>query len=187
MMTRILPFAALVLAAALIFGYIVPTYKNSIVATQAQIKSYENALAAAKGFAAKEADLEKQRASISPENLARLASFLPDGVNNVQLILDIDGLAARSGMTLSNFDIDTKSVSNGTAGSDPTAIALQSNNPVDSVNLTLETTGTYTEFRTFLTGIQQSLRPLDITSITVAPGDKGIYKYSLTVRIYWLH
>jgi hypothetical protein len=108
-------------------------------------------------------------------------------VNNVQLILDIDGLAARSGMTLSNFDIDTKSVSNGTAGSDPTAIALQSNNPVDSVNLTLETTGTYTEFRTFLTGIQQSLRPLDITSITVAPGDKGIYKYSLTVRIYWLH
>jgi hypothetical protein len=71
MMTRILPFAALVLAAALIFGYIVPTYKNSIVATQAQIKSYENALAAAKGFAAKEADLEKQRASISPENLAR--------------------------------------------------------------------------------------------------------------------
>jgi Tfp pilus assembly protein PilO len=187
MMTRLMPFAALVLAVALIFGYIVPTYKNSIVAAQTRIKSYENALTAAKGFTEKEADLAKQRASISPTDLARLESFLPDGVNNVQLILDLDGLAARSGMALSNFDIDTNSVSNGSASNDPTALALESNNPVNSVNLSLETTGTYTQFRSFLTGIEQSLRPLDITDIKVSPADNGIYKYNLTVRIYWLH
>jgi Tfp pilus assembly protein PilO len=187
MMTRILPFAALVLAAAIILGYIVPTYKNSIVGAQAQIQSYQNALTAAQSFSAKEADLEQQRAGISADNLARLTSFLPDGVNNVQLILDLDGLAARSGMVLSNFDIDVNSVSNGTDSSDPTALALQSSSPIDSVQLTVETTGSYAQFRTFLSGLEQSLRPLDVTDLTVTPSDTGNYKYDLTIRIYWLH
>ncbi|MDB5265549.1 MAG: putative pilO [Parcubacteria group bacterium] len=188
MITRILPFAALALAAALIFGYIVPAYKNSIVGAQASIKSYENALTAAKGFNQKETDLAQQRAAISSDNLARLASFLPDGVNNVQLILDLDGLAARSGMVLSNFNIDTSTVTNGSGSGDPTAIALESSNPVDSVQLTVETNGTYAQFRSFLAGIEQSLRPLDVVNLTVAAGSSSTtYKYDLTIRIYWLH
>ncbi|HEV7121246.1 MAG TPA: hypothetical protein VGN56_00305, partial [Candidatus Paceibacterota bacterium] len=108
-MSRILPLAALIVAAGLIFAYIVPTYQKSIVPAQAQISSYENALAAAKGFTQKEADLAQQRAALPADGLARLNEFLPDGVNNVQLILDLDGLAARSGMVLSNFDIDVNS------------------------------------------------------------------------------
>lgn len=186
MITRLMPFAALALAAAVIFGYIVPTYKNSIVSSQAQIQSYTNALAAAKNFSTKEADLEKQRAAIAPDDLTRLNAFLPDGVNNVQLILDLDGLAARSGMALSNFDIDVNSVSNSTNPSDPTALTLESASPVDSVQLTVETTGTYAQFRTFLAGLEESLRPLDIVDLKVAPGNGGAYKYDLTIRIYWL-
>lgn len=185
MMTKLFPFVALILAAALMFGYVMPTYKQSIVPAQAQIASLESALAAAKGFTLKEADLEKQRTSISPQNLARLESFLPDGVNNVQLILDLDGLAARSGMALSNFNIDTNSIS---SGSSANSLALASSNPVDSVQLTLETNGTYAQFHSFLAGIEQSLRPLDVVNITVGPGvGTGSYKYTITVRIYWLH
>jgi len=190
MITRLMPFVSLVLAAALIFGYIVPTYKNSIVTSQAHIKSYEGALAAAKRFTQKEAELAQQRAAIDPQNLARLEEFLPDGVNNVQLILDLDGLAARSGMTLSNFNIDTSSVTNGVNSSDPTALALQSGNPVDSLQLSVEATGTYSEFRTFLAGIEQSLRPLDVVNVVVSSNSQGpsnVYKYTLTMRIYWLH
>ncbi len=186
MITRITPFAALILALALIFGYIVPTYKNSIVTAQAHIKSYENALAAARDFTQKEAQLTQARAALPPDSLARLTAFLPDGVNNVQLILDLDGLAARSGMVLSNFDIDVNSVSN-TSSAGPTALALQSSNPVDSVQLTVETTGTYAQFRSFLAGIEQSLRPLDIVNLTVMSAAGGTYKYDLTIRIYWLH
>lgn len=186
-MNRILPLAALIVAAGLIFAYIVPTYQKSITASQAQIKSYENALAAAKGFTQKEADLAQQRAALPADSLARLNQFLPDGVNNVQLILDLDGLAARSGMVLSNFDIDVNSVSNGSSN-DPSALSLQSSNPVDSVQLTVETTGTYQQFRSFLAGIEQSLRPLDVVNLTVAAGQtNGSYKYDLTIRIYWLH
>ncbi|KND49157.1 MAG: putative pilO [Parcubacteria bacterium C7867-008] len=187
MITRLLPFVALLVAGALIFGYIVPTYKGTITATQGRIQSYENALAAAKRFSQKEADLAQQRAAIDPQQLARLENFLPDGVNNVQLILDMDGLAARSGMTLSNFNIDTSSVTNGSAPLNPNALVLESGDPVDSIELSVEATGTYSEFRTFLDGIERSLRPLDIVNIEVSSGANGVYRYVLTMRIYWLH
>ncbi|KND50354.1 MAG: putative pilO [Parcubacteria bacterium C7867-007] len=186
-MTRLLPFAALVLAGALVFGYIVPTYKNTISTTQSRIDSYESALAAAKRFSAKEADLAQQRAAIDPASIARLEAFLPDGVNNVQLILDLDGLAARSGMTLSNFNIDVSSVTNGVSATDPTALVLETGDPVDSIELSVEATGTYSEFRTFIDGIERSLRPLDIVNIEVSNGANGIYRYTMTMRIYWLH
>jgi hypothetical protein len=56
------------------------------------------------------------------------------------------------------------------------------------VELTVETTGTYAQFRTFLAGVEQSLRPLDIVNLTVTPNTTGgAYKYDLTIRIYWLH
>lgn len=184
MITRILPFAAIAIAAGIFFGYVMPTYNKSVVSTQAQIDSYESALGAAKSFTQKEAELEQQRNALSPQNISRLEAFLPDGVNNVQLILDLDGLAARSGMALSNFNIDTTSIS---SGASPNSLALESSNPVDSIQLTLETTGTYAQFRSFLAGIEQSLRPLDVVNVTVAAGQTGSYKYTLTVRIYWLH
>lgn len=187
MMTRLLPVAALIVAAGLLFGYIMPTYQHSIMSEQAQIQSYDNALTAANDFKKKESDLAQQRAALPADSLARLAEFLPDGVNNVQLILDLDGLAARSGMTLSNFDINVNSVSNGSASGDPSALNLQSNNPVDSVQLTVQTTGTYAQFRSFLAGIEQSLRPLDVINLTVSSGTGGQYTYDLTIRIYWLH
>lgn len=185
MITRLMPFLALALAGAVIFGYIVPTYQNSIVATQKHIKSYEDALSAAKGFTQKEADLAQQRNSISQDNLARLESFLPDGVNNIQIIIDLSNLAAKSGMVLSNPNFDLSSVSSGS--SDPNTLALQSSNPVDSLQGSFELTGTYAQFRAFMAGLEQSLRPLDVVTLGVTSGDGANYKYNVTVRLYWLH
>jgi hypothetical protein len=64
---------------------------------------------------------------------------------------------------------------------------LGSNPIVDSLTITVNTTGTYDTFRTFLAGLEQSLRPLDVTSITVNDSDTGVYSYGMTLRFYWLH
>lgn len=188
-MNRLLPFIALIFAGALMLGYIMPTYKGSIAESNTRIKSYESALAAAKKFGEKEGQLEQQRAAISPADLARLEAFLPDGVDNVQLILDLDALAARSNMTLSSFDIDASKVANGNGSTDASALALSSGSPIDSLELTVTASGTYAQFRSFLAGIEQSLRPMDVVSIAVADGGttNGSHKYTMTIRIYWLH
>lgn len=192
-MSRILPLLALVFAIALFFLYVRPTFSGPIAATRTQIASYNDALAAADRFQQKEAQLTQQRAQIPADSLARLTEFLPDGVDNVQLILDLDALAARSGITLSNFD--TKGNDSGTVVGGATTPAstiptlgqqVLTGSPTDSLNLTFKATGTYPAFRSFLAGIENSLRPLDVTDLQVTKSDTGVYTYAVTVRIYWL-
>jgi hypothetical protein len=195
MMTRLVPAGALILAIALFLLYVKPTYSGHIQETQTKIQSYTAALAAADKFSQKEAELTQARANISADSLARLNAFLPDGVNNVQLILDLDALAARSGVTLSNFYIKNQDGSAAAGSATPSTPSvpgqlgpsLVTNTPVDSLDLTLSASGTYPAFRSFLAGIEQSLRPLDVVNLTVTESATGVYKYDMTIRIYWLH
>ena len=184
-MSRIFPILALLLAIGIFFGYVNPTYKGSIATQKQEIKNYDSALAAADRFKKKEAQLATERAQIPADQLTRLESFLPDGVDNVQLILDLDALAARSGMRLANFDTSTPSAAAGSSSA-PGTVLLESENPVDSIDLTMTGTGTYTSFRTFLAGIEGSLRPLDLVALDVRSTETGVYTYGLTIRLYWL-
>jgi hypothetical protein len=186
-MSRILPIVALLIAIGLFFGYINPTRTGSIAATKAQIDSYESALDAAEHFKDREGELVVAQANIPSDGLARLAAFLPDGVDNVQIILDLNTLAARSGMTLSDFDtanVSQQAQQGGTPG-DP-ASSLQSDGPIDSLEITVSATGTYASFRNFVDGIESSLRMLDIVSVSVNDSATGVYTYDMTIRLYWL-
>lgn len=195
-MSRFLPFIAIIFAVLLFFLYVKPTYSGPIHDTKQAIKGYDDALAAADRFQQKEAQLTQARAQIPPESLARLSEFLPDGVDNVQLILDMDALAARSGVTLSDFNIQgapgssdagsTSDTTQSTGGLQPISGGLTSSSPIDSLNLTFKATGTYTAFRTFLAGMENSLRPIDVVNLNVSESQTGVYDYDVTVRIYWL-
>jgi len=187
MMSRLMPILLVAFAIAVVLMYVRPTFTGPIADTKTKIDSYVSALEAADRFQAKEAELTQAKAQIAPESLERLAAFLPDNVDNVQLILDLDALAARSGVTLSDFNINddaSGSASNNSNGSGQ--LALTGSGPVESIDLTMTASGSYASFRSFLSGIEQSLRPLDVTNLTVTDSASGIYAYTMTVRIYWL-
>lgn len=172
------------MAVGLFFTYISPTYHNKIIPLKQEIKQSDAALAAAADFKEKEAQLATQRAAIPAEGIARLISYLPDGVDNVQLVLDLTALAGRSGIALSNFNIkENREVS----ASSQEDILANSGKTTESLDLSVTATGTYAAFRTFLFGIEHSLRPLDITEINVTDSKTGVYSYDITFRIYWLH
>jgi len=188
MMSRLLPIGCLLFAIGIFFGYIRPTWNGSIETSKAGIVSYTSALAKAKEYKEKEAELLTARNSIPPESLARLNAFLPDNIDNVQIILDLDALAARSGVKLSDFDLKNSTVA--VAGEeetiDPGTGGLASPKPIDSADITLKVTGTYQSFRIFLTQIEQSLRMLDVVSVEIKDSKTGVYTYDLTIRIYSL-
>lgn len=181
MISRLLPFVLILIAIGLFFGYVDPTYTGAVASLKTEIASYDAALAAAQNFSDKEAQLAQQRANINPADEARVETFLPDGVDNVQLILDLNSLASRSGLTLSNFD--TQDVS---GQSNSNQLPLASENPVESLNLSVSGVGNYKAFKTFLTGAELSLRPMDLTNLTVEVTPSGVYNYGMTFRIYWL-
>lgn len=181
MTSRLLPALALLVAVGLFFGYINPERTGPIATTRAQIESYESALAAADRFKEREGQLIVARANVPSDGLARLAAFLPDGVDNVQIILDLNTLAARSGVTLSDFDTAMPASETEMSGD----LAWE-NGSVDSLDITLSATGTYAAFRNFLDGIESSLRLLDVVSVSVADSATGVYTYDMTIRLYWL-
>jgi hypothetical protein len=189
-MSRILPFIIVILAIGLFFGYVKPTWDGEITTARSEIDSYNSALAASDRFSAKEAALEQERDSLPADGLARLNTFLPDSVDNIQLILDLNALAQRSGMTLSNFTTSAApnlpDATTATSSANTGAIGANAS-PVDYLTLSVNATGTYASFRKFLSGVEQSLRPLDVTTLTVNDSDTGVYTYQMTLKFYWLH
>ena len=180
-----MPIVLLLLALAIFVGYVNPTYTKHILVLQSQIKQYNSTLAAAGDFNRKESELATARTAIPADAIARLQAFLPDGVDNVQLILDLNSLAAKTGIQLSNFDIQS-SVS---ASADQSSGALPletSARATDSIDVTVSATGTYSSFRAFLDGVERSLRPLDLVQMTLTDSATGVYTYNLTFRIYWM-
>lgn len=182
MMQKLFPVVLILIAVGLFFVYTSPTYSGPVAEAQTRIRSYNSALEAADAFKERESELAIQRDAIAPEALARLEAFLPDSVNNIQLILDLDALAARSGVRLSNFAVDEASSPSGGEGE----LALESSNPVGSLEVTVTAAGTYAAFVNFLEAAEKSLRMLDVVALSVTSTDNGIYTYDVTFRIYWL-
>ena len=190
MNSRILPSLALMLAVGIFFGYIKPAWSGPIAETKAAIKTNEQALAAADEYKAKQNTLASARNAIDPENLARISTFLPDSVDNVGLILDINALAARSGLSLSNIDVVANDASgakiNTKAPASAGALPVARTNLIGSVDLSLSAIGSYTALQSFLMGVERSARLLDVRDIVVKGSDTGVYNYQMTLRLYWL-
>ena len=180
-MSRILPVILVFIAIGLFFGYINPTYTGRVAQLRAEVQSYDAALSAAEAFSLKENELLAERGSIPAEGLSRVEAFLPDSVDNVQLIVDLNSLASRSGLSLSNFD--TNVTSNQNKGD---ALSLASQSPIESLDLSVSAIGSYTAFKSFLSGAERSLRPLDLVDLTIDDSKTGVYAYTMTFRIYWL-
>lgn len=191
MNSRIFPVLALMASVGIFFVYVSPTWSNSIASLKNSIAFDDQALAAAEQYTEQQNTLASARNAINPSDLSRVAVFLPDSVDNVGLILDMNALAARSGLALANIDV-VSGVSNGSsAASGANTVVSQGlpaagANPVGSVDLSLSAIGTYSALKSFLIGVERSARLLDVREISIKGSETGVYNYQMTLRLYWL-
>ncbi len=185
MNNRILPTLALVVAVGIFFAYVNPTWSGSIAAAKVQIDDDNKALEAARDYEKRQHELASARNAIDPADLTRLVVFLPDSVDNVGLILDLNALTARSGLSLASIDVSADTVSGAGA---PASEGLPSSEMdlAGSIDLSLSAIGTYAALQTFLAGVERSARLLDVREIVVNGSDTGVYTYQMTLRLYWL-
>ncbi len=185
MTNRVFPIFAFLVALIIFFGYTNPAWTGSVAATQAKIATDAQALSAAANYTARENQLASEKNAMDSASLARLSMLLPDSVDNVGLILDLNALAARAGLSLTSADVSAPSSSNAAAGSSA-AVPTTDTSPVGSVDLVLSAIGTYDSLKQFLAGVESSLRLLDVESLTVKGSTTGVYTYQITLRLYWL-
>jgi Tfp pilus assembly protein PilO len=203
-----MPIILIGISIALFFTITNPLYygDQGITALNAQIASYNQALDTSKELQNEKDQLTNTYNKINPDDLAKLQKLLPDNVNNIRLILEIEQIAAPYGMILSDVKYDTTSNTTTTATNTTTATVVVGGNTTTSpesqdygtFNLEFSVSGSYDNFMNFTKDLQNNLRIVDISSISFS-SDTGTsttggtktnaqntYKYDFKIKTYWL-
>jgi hypothetical protein len=172
----------LLASVGIFFGYIRPAWLGTIQTAQAEINAFDEAITAGKGFVDRQNKLLAERNAIREEDLARLQEFLPDNVDNVKLILEIDRIATRNGIQIRNIAISEEAPVAENAGT----LNTVDTRPYGTLLLSFTAVASYPGFLQFLTELEQSLRLIDIVDISFPSSQTGVYNYNLSLRMYWL-
>ena len=170
--------------------YVSPTY-DDVQNNRAAVERFDEALAKTREIQQLKNDLLSRYNLFAGSNLDRLQKMLPDHVDNVRLVLDMDSIASQYGIRIQNVSVqqqlDARAGSSGTVlnGGDT------QNRPYQSLILQFEVVATYDEFVLLLRDLESSLRIVDLVSLSVRPRASTtttdpIYTFGVSLRTYWL-
>jgi len=214
MMRFIMPVILLGVAIALFFMVTNPIY-DDIRKLRAQVASYDEALSYSKALESERDKLTAKYNSINRDDLAKLQKLLPENIDNIRLILEIEQIALPYAMALKDVkynatnDTAKSAGATGTAGA-PAVVqggraAQAGGKDYGAWDLSFSTTGTYDNFLRFTRDLESNLRIVDISSIQFSSGGSAgsaggggpsagsssssspeTYKYDFKIKTYWL-
>ena len=195
MLRFILPIILIAVAITGFFAFTNPLYQDISLARE-KIASYDEALNNSKALEAERDKLTQKYNSFDPENLSKLQKLLPDNVDNIRLILEIEKIALPYGMALKDVKYDTANENpavsqTGVVKGGKTAGTLKD---YGVWNLEFSTQGTYNNFINFIKDLESNLRIVDVSSIQFSssatlgfnPSLQEAYKYNFKIKTYWL-
>ncbi len=179
--------------------YIRPTYDHA-QEVKVKVARLDEALSKTRNIRRVRESLSSRFAEFPESKIERLQKMLPDHVDNVRLVLDMDGIASQYGMRLQNVSVQNSKKSNstrseGAAGAESASglvIGGNSDESFQSLVLQFEIEATYEEFLLFMGDLESSLRIVDVEKLAMSPagndtsGGEPKYKYNLSLRTYWL-
>ncbi|MEI7810057.1 MAG: hypothetical protein WCI41_00670 [bacterium] len=191
MKNNIIPVILIGIVITGFFAFIKPTYDQTTV-INTRLASYDEALSNAKNLKNERDKLTKIYNSIDPKDLEKLRVLLPDNVDNIRLILEIEGIAKPYGMTLKDVKYDAAPDTKGATANGAQAVKQSG---YGTWNLAFSTEASYTNFVSFLKDLESNLRIIDIESIDFSPSavtaganqtPSNNYKYNIKFKTYWL-
>ncbi len=168
----------LALSGGSFFLYTNPHYKT-IESLKKEAAAYNVALESAKQAEAKKAQLQEKYNMFTAEDFSQLQKMIPDTVDNIRLLLDINQVASNYGTSISAIKVDTEQANPNT----PQSGEAKS---YGGITLHFKVSMTYDNFQKFLKDIEHNLRITDVSAITFASAQNGLYGYDVTLRTYWL-
>jgi|SRR3989344_6025074 len=196
MFRYILPIILIGVAIAGFFTFTNPFYENVLIERE-QVASYNEALDNSKALEAERDKLTQKYNSFDPENLSKLQKLLPDNVDNIRLILEIEKIASPYGMVLKDVKYNATSKDtpiSQTAAGTTQAVKNSAGKDYSVWNLEFSIQGTYNNFTNFVKDLENNLRIVDISSIQfssnagagISPSLSESYKYNFKIKTYWL-
>ncbi len=178
-----LPIILVGSAIALFVVYTNPTYQKSktLAVTNA---SYDDALNKSNQLRKLRDDLLSKRNAFNNDDVTKLAHVLPDNVDNIRLIIDINNIASKNNLALTSVQIGD--LSDSRKARDPVAVG-SSGDSLGSVTVGFSVVASYDAFIAFTQDLERSLRIVDIQKITFTAGQNDLNTYAFSIRTYWLH
>lgn len=176
------------------FIFIKPSYEEMQILKQ-KAASYNSALDNAKALENERDKLTARYNAIDPENIKKLEKFLPDNVDNIRLILELEKVALPYGMTIRNIQYEVEDASQKSKTTVPGGTEGDSQRKEYGIwNFRFSTQGGYNNFLSFVKDLENNLRIVDISSIKFSsnegiganPGSTESYKYDFSIKTYWL-
>lgn len=180
----LLPLVLISTAAGLFIVYTNPAYQGTKV-LQTSVASYDEALTQSQELKKVREALLARRRAFEVADVQKLEKILPDNVDNIRLVIDINNIAARHELTLKDVKLGTVS----DAASNRSAAAVgASGSAVGSVELGFTLAASYENMLAFIADIEHSLRVIDIEKLSFeVPPTGGTNDYEFTIRTFWLH
>jgi hypothetical protein len=197
-MKNITSIIVLLCSIGIFFFFIDPQYKK-VKNLQAEIVENKKILDIANKLNTKKQELNEKYNQISPEEKAELEKLLPDTVDNVRLIIDMNNIAEKFGIIIRDININSKE---GTTGETKKTVSQKSNfegvleensikyvdtSKIGVISFSFTVSAKYEVFLEFLKQLEESLRLVDIRNIEISrPADGVFYDYRVTLDTYWL-
>ena len=191
-MNFILPIILLISSFAVFFGYVDPNYKNTIepsstdynkagvVFLNGELANYDNILNSSTKIVSQRDVLVAKKNTISDADTAKLESLLPDNIDNIRLIIEINNIAEGRNLVVKNISVGDMTTGSGTS------IGDQSGTPYGKLSLNFTVNASYSNFLNLLQDLESNLRLLDITDISFNSTNSGFYDFNVSLNTYWL-
>lgn len=171
-----IPIILVVVSFASFFWFIDPTYQT-IKELKREEAIFAEALDNSKELQAIRDQVLSEYNAISPGDRDLLLKLLPNTVDNVRLVRDIDGIALRHGMTLRSVRVEV--------GEQDRSVGPTIKN-YGTATVSFIVSAQYRSFLAFLSELERSLRLVDIVNIAFVSSDQDLAEYQVSVKTYWL-
>ncbi len=176
----IVPLFLIVLSGGLFFSYIDPAYVETGNLKEQQTE-YDDALTKSKELREIRQELLAKYNVFLESDVKRLDKLIPNDIDNVRLIMEINQIAVKNGCAIRSIDVDSV-----TGSSDKSGNLGPNLDGYESIGLNFSVDAKYDDFVSFMNDLGNSLRIVDVVDYSLKASIEGVYKHEVNIKTYWL-
>jgi len=184
MLKTLSPIISIILALAIFFFFTKPMFAE-VATIQEQTNEYSEAVQKAEEFNNYLQGLLAKRNSFSAAELERLEALVPDKIDEVRMLVDLNALTDAKGVLFGNIVVEESDDKQDTEGDDDSYSSI-SQEDFNSLDISFSVIGTYDQMKDLLEDIEKSLILMEVLGMDFQSIEGDLQQYNMKVRLYSL-
>lgn len=167
----------IIILAALLYPFFIKPLVAEVEIERVAVSKLEETITIAEDFAKDKARLLARVEEFTDEELTKLDTILPEEIDTIRLILDIEQVALKYNLNLTR-EISVEDITERTRTEGDSTV------PFNKLGISVNLDGSYSALLAFLTEISLSEQLLDVKSMTLSQDPDKDFVYKVTLQAY---